>query len=84
MQHSVFTIGHSTQSQERFVELLNHHQIKALCDVRSKPYSRNNPQFNREVPKEGWGQPELPTYFLVTSSVPAAMILPATKRQGPI
>src|SRR5438093_172268 len=48
MQDAVFTIGHSTHSQERFFDLLRRHDITALCDVRSKPYSRINPQFNRE------------------------------------
>jgi uncharacterized protein (DUF488 family) len=48
MQDTVFTIGHSTQTQERFIGLLQQHGITALCDVRSKPYSRMNPQFNRE------------------------------------
>ncbi len=48
MQETVFTIGHSTHSEERFIGLLRQHGITALCDVRSKPYSRMNPQFNRE------------------------------------
>ena len=48
MQDTVFTIGHSTHPQERFIALLRRHGITALCDVRSKPYSRMNPQFNRE------------------------------------
>jgi uncharacterized protein (DUF488 family) len=48
MREAVFTIGHSTHSQERFIALLHQHGITALCDVRSKPYSRVNPQFNRE------------------------------------
>ena len=52
MQQSVYTIGHSTHSQERFNELLKLHGITALCDVRTQPYSRNNPQFNRETLKE--------------------------------
>jgi uncharacterized protein (DUF488 family) len=52
MQNTVFTIGHSTHSQERFIELLRQHGITALCDVRSKPYSRMNPQFNREELEE--------------------------------
>ena len=52
MQQTVFTIGHSTHTQERFIELLKLHGITALCDVRSKPYSRTNPQFNREELKE--------------------------------
>lgn len=44
----LYTIGHSTHSLERFTALLKQHGITALCDVRSKPYSRMNPQFNRE------------------------------------
>lgn len=52
MQNTVFTIGHSTHPQEHFLGLLRQHRITALCDVRSKPYSRMNPQFNREELKE--------------------------------
>jgi uncharacterized protein (DUF488 family) len=52
MGDSVFTIGHSTHPQERFIALLRQHGITALCDVRSKPYSRMNPQFNREELEE--------------------------------
>ncbi len=48
VQDTVFTIGHSTHPQANFIELLQRHGITALCDVRSKPYSRTNPQFNRE------------------------------------
>jgi uncharacterized protein (DUF488 family) len=49
MAQTIFTIGHSTHTQEFFIGLLSLHGITALCDVRSKPYSRMNPQFNREV-----------------------------------
>jgi len=48
MQRTVFTIGHSTHRLEEFMGLLSQHGITALCDVRSNPYSRFNPQFNRE------------------------------------
>lgn len=44
----VFTIGHSTHPQGRLMALLLEHGITVLCDVRSEPYSRVNPQFNRE------------------------------------
>lgn len=44
----LFTIGHSVHPIERFIELLTMHGITALCDVRSSPYSRFAPQFNRE------------------------------------
>ena len=49
MLDTVFTIGHSTHPLERFIALLFQHGITAICDVRSKPYSRVNPQFNREA-----------------------------------
>jgi uncharacterized protein (DUF488 family) len=51
MRHKIFTIGHSTHDLEHFVSLLNLHKITALCDVRSRPYSQRNPQFNREALK---------------------------------
>ena len=47
--HPVLTIGHSTHSLEAFVALLRQHGVTALADVRSAPYSRLNPQFNREA-----------------------------------
>ena len=43
----IFTIGHSTHSIERFLELLDLHNIGAVCDVRSSPYSTYNPQYNK-------------------------------------
>lgn len=45
----VFTIGHSTHSAEEFLALLRQHQVEAVADVRSSPFSRFNPQFNREA-----------------------------------
>lgn len=48
MTDAVYTIGHSTHSIERFVELLKTHSIAAVGDVRSQPYSRINPQFSQE------------------------------------
>jgi uncharacterized protein (DUF488 family) len=48
----LFTIGHSVHTVEHFVELLKRHDITALCDVRSSPYSRFSPQFNREALKD--------------------------------
>lgn len=51
MTNAVFTVGHSTHSADRFLGLIREHQITAVCDVRSRPYSRMNPQFNRETLK---------------------------------
>ncbi len=48
VSHNVLTIGHSTHALQAFVNLLQMHDVTAVADVRSKPYSRFNPQFNRE------------------------------------
>jgi uncharacterized protein (DUF488 family) len=45
----VLTIGHSTHPVQRFVELLQRHGVTAVSDVRSTPFSRFNPQFNKEA-----------------------------------
>jgi uncharacterized protein (DUF488 family) len=44
----ILTIGHSTHGFEKLLSLLKTHNASAICDVRSAPYSRMNPQFNRE------------------------------------
>jgi uncharacterized protein (DUF488 family) len=43
---SIFTIGHSNHSVEKFVGLLKEHGIEIVADVRSQPYSRHAPHFN--------------------------------------
>lgn len=43
----IFTIGHSNHTAEGFLQLLTDHAIQILVDVRSQPYSRYAPQFNR-------------------------------------
>lgn len=47
----IFTIGHSNHKIETFIELLHQHQVTALADVRSSPYSRRFPQFNQSALK---------------------------------
>ncbi len=44
----ILTIGHSTHALEAFIALLKRHEVSELGDVRSTPYSRYNPHFNRE------------------------------------
>src|ERR671916_2502434 len=43
---SIFTIGHSNHSAEKFVGLLKRHGIELVADVRSQPYSRHAPHFS--------------------------------------
>ncbi len=49
MTETIYTIGHSNSSADRLLGLLNEHGITVVADVRSQPYSRFNPQFNREA-----------------------------------
>lgn len=49
---SLFTIGHSNQSQEEFLKLLNLYNIDYVLDVRSTPYSQYTCQFNKDVINE--------------------------------
>jgi uncharacterized protein (DUF488 family) len=43
-----YTVGHSNHSIEKFLGLLIANGITAVADVRSRPFSRRNPQFNKE------------------------------------
>lgn len=48
MTKTLFTIGHSNHPLEKFFGLLKQRNIQALADVRSAPYSRRHPQYNRD------------------------------------
>ncbi|UJF15998.1 DUF488 domain-containing protein [Jeotgalibaca sp. MA1X17-3] len=55
---NIYTIGHSTHSEEEFISLLQSYDIEALVDVRSYPGSNYMPQFNKEnmekwIPENG-------------------------------
>lgn len=45
----LYTIGHSRHPIDKFIQLLIACRIEVLVDVRSIPYSRFNPQFNRNA-----------------------------------
>ena len=47
MTHTLLTIGHSNHAADVFLRLLGAHAVTVLVDVRSAPYSRFHPQFNR-------------------------------------
>lgn len=48
MTKEIFTIGYSSFSIEVFLNTLKKYNITAIADVRSQPYSRFKPEFNRE------------------------------------
>jgi uncharacterized protein (DUF488 family) len=45
-RRSVFTVGHSNHSAEKFLGLLKDYGVEAIVDTRSHPYSRHAPRFN--------------------------------------
>lgn len=60
----LFTIGHSNHSLETFIQLLHQHQITALADVRSHPYSRYLPHFSQSQLKQALEQVGIKYVFL--------------------
>jgi len=49
MTHAeLYTIGHGTRKAEDFLALLQQYHTKYLLDVRTRPYSRFNPQYNQK------------------------------------
>jgi uncharacterized protein (DUF488 family) len=60
----VFTIGHSTHSYEHFLALLRCASINAVADVRTSPYSRNFPHFNRESIRDEFRRDNIAYVFL--------------------
>ncbi len=74
----IYSIGHSNHRLEQFVALLQQHGIKVLADVRSVPFPRHAPAFNRRslehsLPAAGveylylgqelGGRPESPEFY---------------------
>lgn len=47
MTPNVYSIGHSNRPIEEVIELLKMHNVNAVCDVRSNPFSRFWPQYNK-------------------------------------
>lgn len=47
----IYSIGHGTKKIQAFLNELSSYNISYLVDVRTSPYSKYNPQFNREMLK---------------------------------
>jgi uncharacterized protein (DUF488 family) len=50
---TIYTIGHSTRSLDDFVAILKSFEIEMVCDIRTIPKSRRNPQFSGDVLQQG-------------------------------
>ena len=55
----IFTVGHSTHSSQRFIQLVRRHGVEIVCDVRRYPASRRNPQFNADALRESLAAAEV-------------------------
>ncbi|NEV63525.1 DUF488 family protein [Thiorhodococcus minor] len=64
MSSTLYTIGHSDHALEAFIGLLRQHGLSAIADVRSHPYSRRHPQFNREPLKAALREAGISYVFL--------------------
>jgi uncharacterized protein (DUF488 family) len=75
---TIYTVGHSNTPLESLGDLLKQHEIAALVDVRSQPYSKYATHFNHDslkafiegsglryvfMGKELGGHPESPAYY---------------------
>ena len=60
----IFTVGHSNHSAEKFLSLLKQHEVTAVADVRSFPFSRRFPHFNQSPLKNLLGSEAISYVFL--------------------
>lgn len=61
---NVLTIGHSNHPIERFIGLLKQDGVTAVADVRSAPFSRHNPQFNKDSLQQSLSEAGIAYIFL--------------------
>ena len=64
MQADVFTIGYSGHSFAEFLALLNANGITAIADVRSRPFSKFNVEFNQDTLKNELAKSGIAYVFL--------------------
>jgi hypothetical protein len=60
----IFTVGHSNHSIEKFLNLLKQHNVTAIADVRSSPFSRRFPHFNQASLKNSLSSEDISYVFL--------------------
>jgi hypothetical protein len=60
----LFSVGHSDHDWPEFVDLLQQAGVTAIADVRSSPFSRHHPQFNRVELERGLSEHGIAYVFL--------------------
>ena len=61
---SIYSIGHGNKPFELFLKELKSFNIKFLIDVRSRPYSKWNPQFNKHALQEELDKHDIKYVFM--------------------
>ena len=80
-ENAIYTIGHSTHEIGAFVAMLKKHDVDAVADVRSVPYSRRQPQFNRDELADAL-KPRGVAYVFVGKELGARSDDPGCYREG--
>lgn len=60
----IFTVGYGNRTFQEFARILERHGIKYLVDVRSKPYSRVNPDFSKQTLERNLAQNDVKYVFM--------------------
>lgn len=60
----IYSIGHGNKTFDRFLTELKSFGIEFVIDVRTKPYSQYNPQFNREILDSELGSNEVKYVYM--------------------
>lgn len=60
----IYSIGHGNKSIQDFVSILKTYKIRYLIDVRTNPYSKYNPQFNKTSLKDELSNNQIIYVFL--------------------
>lgn len=63
-QKQCFTIGYGDYPIDRFIPFLQNVSIDAIIDVRSSPYSRFNPHFNREILENSLSRSDIGYHYM--------------------
>ncbi|WP_158213723.1 DUF488 family protein [Sphingopyxis witflariensis] len=60
----ILSVGHSSQSYSAFAMLLKNEGVTAIADVRSSPFSKHYPQYNRTQLKAALAEDKISYVFL--------------------
>lgn len=83
MNATLYTVGHSNHDIATFIKLLKQHEITAIGDVRSHPYSRYTPQFSQVALKARLTEANI-AYVFLGKELGARSTNPACYRQGKV